>query len=187
MVQYPVVVGPKGESGRVRRYLTVVRPRAGKGRRMFEELVRRLPDREFFVVGGGRLDIPWERVAYLPSALNMHEVYAATRILLQPATNPEAFGRTVAEAAAHGIPSVVSNQGGLPEALGPGGIAVNDFENVNAWAEAIKRIESDYDKYAAQALEHSERFRSIGPLLDALAEQMNREGAVPAGARLHAA
>jgi hypothetical protein len=90
----------------------------------------------------------------------MAEVYRATRILLQPAVNVEAFGRTVAEAAAFGVPSVVSRQGGLPEALGPGGVAVEDFQNADAWVEAVERVERSYADYSRRALAHSRKFRN---------------------------
>ena len=168
LVQHPLVREPRGAGLRRRRYLTMIRPSPGKGQAVFERLVQLLPDREFLVVGGGEPDVALGHAAHLPAAPNMGEVYRATRILLQPAANPEAFGRTVAEAAAFGVPSVVSNQGGLPEALGPGGIAVDDFENAEAWVAAIEAVERDVDAYAAKALEHAKMFRSIDALLGAL-------------------
>ncbi|MFH1730718.1 MAG: glycosyltransferase family 9 protein [Planctomycetota bacterium] len=179
LVQYPLVAQPR-ESGSIRRrYITMIRPSASKGQRMFEQLVRLMPGREFLVVGALEVDVPWERVAYLPAAPNMGGVYRATRILLQPAVNAEAFGRTVAEAAAYGIPSVVSSQGGLPEALGPGGIAVDDFQNAEAWVEAIEQVEQNYDAYADAALEHAKKFLSVEALLGALrSADESRAGAI---------
>ena len=168
IVQYPPIRPPRRAGPMSRRYLTIVRPSPGKGQELFERLTRRLTDREFLVVGAATLDVPWDRVACLPVAANMDEVYRTTRILLQPAVNAEAFGRTVAEAAAFGVPSVVSNQGGLPEALGPGGLAIEDFENPEAWADAIGRVEKDYDRFSALAREHAKQFRSIDALLRAL-------------------
>ncbi len=182
VVQYPTVVPPRRIRRRRRRYLTVVRPMPGKGKALFEELVRRLPEQAFLVVGSvGALEVPWERVAHLPIALHPDEIYRPTRILLQPAVNVEAFGRTVAEAGAYRVPSVVSRQGGLPEALGAGGLAVTDFQNPDAWLDAIARVEADYDAFAIRAREHARRFRTIEPLLRAMDEVVRR---VPAlGAR----
>jgi len=182
LVQHPLVREPRGAGLRRRRYLTMIRPSPGKGQAVFERLVQLLPDREFLVVGGCEPDVALGHAAHLPAAPNMGQVYRATRILLQPTVNAEAFGRTVAEAAAHGVPSVVSNQGGLPEALGPGGIAVDDFENAGAWVTAIEAVERDVDAYAAKALEHAKTFRSIDTLLKALSAAA---GATPSVAALH--
>ena len=168
VVQYPVIPGPRQHGLSRRRYVTIIRPTPGKGRRLFEQLTRRLGGHEFLAVGGQPLDVPWERVAYLPVAVRMDEVYRATRILIHPAVDAEAFGRTVAEAASLGVPSVVSSQGGLPEALGPGGIAVDDYENPDAWVRAIGQLEADYEHYARRALQHSRKFRSVAALAQAL-------------------
>jgi len=177
VVQYPLVAEPSGEGVMRRRYITMIRPSPSKGQQVFEHLVRLMPGREFLVVGAREIDVPWKRVAYLPAAPNMGEVYRATRILLQPAVNAEAFGRTVAEAAAYGIPSAVSNQGGLPEALGRGGVAVDDFENPEAWVTAVEEIERNYGEYAGRAMEHAKKFRSVEALLGALQEAAEGRGA----------
>jgi len=168
IIQYPLIAGPTRPGVRVHRYLTAIRPAAGKGRKVFEQLVRLLDNREFLVVGGGKLDVPWERVAYLPAVVNMNEAYRSTRILLQPAADAECFGRNVAEVAAFGIPSVVSRQGALPEALGPGGLAVDEFEDPEEWVRAIQEVERNYPRYSKLALEHSKEFRSIDAVLGAL-------------------
>ena len=174
VVQYPLVEEPRSTGRMRRRYLTIISPSPATGQRLFEQLARRLDDRRFLVLGGGDLDLPWDRVAFLPTAVRMDEVYRATRILLRPAVRIEAFGRTVAEAAAFGVPAVVSRQGGLPEALGPGGVAVRDFQNPDAWVRAIDRVEQDYDEYARRALEHAKTFRSIAPILGAMARAEER-------------
>ena len=184
IVQYPLICGPRSPGTMRRRYLTVVRPGPGKGQRLFERLTRLLPGREFLAVGGGPLDVPWDRVAALPETGRMAEVYQATRILLQPAVDTQCFGSTVAEAAAFGVPSVVSAQGGLPEALGPGGVAVTEFQNPAAWAAAIAEVDAHYDEYAAAARKHADRFSSIDTLLDAI---RSAEGASSAPASRAAA
>jgi hypothetical protein len=171
LVQYPIVPEPHNPEAMRRRYLTIIHPSAAKGRRVFEQLVRLMPDRDFLVLGGCELDIPWSRVAYLPVAVRMDEVYRATRILLHPALSAESFSRTVAEAASFGVPSIASNLGGLPEALGPGGVAVDDFRNPSAWFHAIRRVQSDYNRYAALALEHSRRFRTADTLVETISRQ----------------
>jgi ADP-heptose:LPS heptosyltransferase/glycosyltransferase involved in cell wall biosynthesis len=177
IVQHPLI--PEAEPGGLRRhrYLTIIRPSPGQGQRVFEGLVRRLPRREFLVIGGGPLDAPYDAVRFLPSTPRMGPVYRATRILLQPAVNTEAFGRTVAEAAAYGVPSVVSRQGGLPEALGPGGVSVRSFEDADAWVAAIDEVERGYGRFAQAAAKHAARFRSTDAIRRAMQQAEGQPGA----------
>jgi hypothetical protein len=153
-VQYPTLP-PPGDC------LTLVRPSERKGLRVFRDLAAMLPARRFLVVDGEPLDPPAEHVVYQPETIEMGAVYRATRILLQPAFETEAFGRTVIEAASYGVPSVVSRQGGLPEALGPGGRTVERFDDADAWVEAIDAVEADYVRYALRAWLHARTFRSV--------------------------
>jgi len=55
---------------------------------------------------------------------DMGAVFGATKVLLVPSLWHEAGPRVAVEALALGIPSVGSNRGGLPEAVGPAGIVI---------------------------------------------------------------
>jgi glycosyltransferase involved in cell wall biosynthesis len=72
----------------------------------------------------------------------MRAAYARTRILMGPSIWPEPFGRIFVEAASNGIPSIASERGGIPEAVGKGGILIDDIFDVNRWVEALRQLAS---------------------------------------------
>jgi len=67
----------------------------------------------------------------------MDEVYRNTSLLFAPAMIPEPFGRVFVEAGLRGIPAVASNAGGIPEAVGEGGILLNMHVSAEQWRDAI--------------------------------------------------
>ncbi|TGV54195.1 glycosyltransferase, partial [Mesorhizobium sp. M2D.F.Ca.ET.160.01.1.1] len=68
---------------------------------------------------------------------DMKTVYGRTRILLAPSKWEEAWGRVASEAHCSGIPVVGSRRGGLPEAIGPGGVVLDYDATVGEWAAAV--------------------------------------------------
>ena len=78
----------------------------------------------------------------------MKAIYAETRILLAPSQWPEAWGRVVTEAHVSGIPAIVSNQGGLPEAVGDGGIIIPYDAPIDEWASALSKLWDDHNMYS---------------------------------------
>ncbi len=112
----------------------------------------------------------------------MRDIYARAKILLMPSQWEEAWGRVASEAQFSGIPVVASNRGGLPEAVGPGGILLDPDGPVDPWVNAIRQLWQDDRHYAAlsaAALAHSTRpdlnpDRQIETLL-AAAEQAIRQ------------
>lgn len=91
--------------------------------------------------------------------LDMRTIYRKTRILLVPSQVEEAWGRIVSEAQISGIPVLVSNRGGLPEAVGSGGLIIphDDLEN---WQENLWRVWGDdslWCKLSSRAKLHSDR------------------------------
>ena len=62
----------------------------------------------------------------------------ACGVLFGPAQLPEPFGRVFVEAALAGLPSVASRAGGIPEAVGEGGILLEPSAPPAAWAAAIQ-------------------------------------------------
>jgi glycosyltransferase involved in cell wall biosynthesis len=64
------------------------------------------------------------------------------------------------EAHFSGIPVIGSDVGGLPEAIGPGGIVIDRDQPVEAWIEALKRLWRDEKLYSVKsqaARVHSQR------------------------------
>jgi glycosyltransferase involved in cell wall biosynthesis len=78
---------------------------------------------------------------------NMKKVYGQAKIILAPSKCEEAWGRVASEAQFSGIPVVASNIGGLPEAVGPGGILLDPEGPAEVWADAVRRLWTDADFY----------------------------------------
>lgn len=92
--------------------------------------------------------------------MNMKDVYGRAKVLLVPSQLEEAWGRVATEAQFSGIPVVASNRGGLPEAVGPGGVLLDPDGPIEAWAAAIRQLWTDevyYRKLSAAARAHSNR------------------------------
>jgi glycosyltransferase involved in cell wall biosynthesis len=111
------------------------------------------------------------RLASLPNVTFMHRtsdmksVYAHARIVLAPSAWEEAWGRIASEAHISGIPVVGSDRGGLPEAIGPGGVVVPSDAPIESWVEAVRGLWSDDARHRAcsgAALAYAQR-----PELDA--------------------
>jgi glycosyltransferase involved in cell wall biosynthesis len=69
----------------------------------------------------------------------------------------------VIEAGARGVPSVVSRVGGLPEALGKGGLAVSRYRDVAAFEAALRRVLDGWEGYSRMAFENARRFAAGDP------------------------
>jgi hypothetical protein len=95
-----------------------------------------------------------------PAAKSTTALYGSTKVLLSPSRCYEAWGRVASEAQINGIPVLASNRGGLPEAVGPGGLCLDYDAPVSVWAEALRRIWTDkayYAQLSARALGHAAR------------------------------
>jgi glycosyltransferase involved in cell wall biosynthesis len=104
-------------------------------------------------------------VRWLPPTEDMRRVYRQARLLLAPSGvgHPEwieAWGRVATEAQVSGIPVLASNSGGLPEAVGPGGVVLDVAAPLGDWLAALARLWDDeacYARLAAAALQHAAR------------------------------
>ncbi len=111
-------------------------------------------------------------VSFLASQKDMRKVYGKCKLLLAPSLWEEAYGRVVTEAQFSGIPVVASNRGGLPEAVGPGGILIDPDGPVEEWVSAIRELWNNNEFYremsaAATAYAHRPEM-SYAFLLDAM-------------------
>jgi len=91
---------------------------------------------------------------------DMRNIYKRARIVLAPSQWQEAWGRIATEAQISGIPILGSNRGGLPEAIGDGGIVVPFDAPIEQWITALAAIWDDpetYLSYSQRALERSQR------------------------------
>ena len=106
------------------------------------------------------------RIASLPNVTlrrrtdNMKSVYSKAKIVLAPSMCEETWGRIVTEAHYTGIPVVASNVGGLPQAVGPGGVLLDSNGPIEPWIDAIRKLwhdEAYYGEISAAALAYSQR------------------------------
>jgi glycosyltransferase involved in cell wall biosynthesis len=152
--------------------VTFINPVAVKGVDLALQIARHCPRIPFaFVLGwplGLREKARLEReVARLPNVelrartTDMRTIYRDTRILLVPSQwEDETWGRVATEAQFSGIPVVASDRGGLPEAVGPGGIVLPHDAPACDWVDALAALWPGGARYAElseAALDHSRR------------------------------
>ena len=171
-VVYPTVNEKRYEtynSGRDR--VLFVKPQYVKGLPIFIQVARRMPDTRFLIAGKighqARTKLKGlDNVECMGWVKDMRAAYARTRVVLGPSIWPEPFGRIFIEAASNGIPSVASARGGIPEAVGKGGILVADIFDINRWVEALHQLEDPdvYTSYARNAHKNAKLFSSEASL-----------------------
>lgn len=152
---------PKGDA------ILFVNPIASKGAHLVGAIARRLPHRRFLIVRSrpdqsllAHVSMALPNVEWQASMTDMRPIYARTKLVLMPTIVEEGWGRTVSEAQISGIPAIVSDRGGLPDTVGPGGIVMPLAEPVDRWCQAIESLMSDESRYAGvarAALQHSQR------------------------------
>ncbi|HYM31125.1 MAG TPA: glycosyltransferase [Candidatus Cybelea sp.] len=154
-----------------RQSVVFVNPVPEKGVARAIRLAESRPDIEFEFVESWKLHSPYvdnlrAMLRLLPNVKlsapvsDMREVYGRAKVLLAPSRWAEAWGRVVSEAQVNGIPALVSDRGGLPEALGPGGLAVDEDAGDESWSNALARIwddPSEYQRLADAAFAHAAR------------------------------
>ena len=86
-----------------------------------------------------------------PPTRNMLPHYARARLLLAPSQWEEAWGRVATEAQVNAIPVLASNRGGLPEAVGNGGILLPAEAPHEAWLATLAALWDDPFAYARAA------------------------------------
>lgn len=164
--------------------VTMINPHPVKGLDTFLEIARRLPAVNFLLqeswkLDGTAFDALHRRLAGLPNVRfahrvsDMRSVYRQTRLLIAPSRWEEGFGMVALEAQSCGIPVIASRRGGLPEAVGDGGVLIDDFLNVDAWVHAIGMVLNDPVRYRAiseRALRHAAS-DTFAP--DALAQRLH--------------
>jgi glycosyltransferase involved in cell wall biosynthesis len=152
-------------------YVTFINPYSEKGFELAIRIAGRCPDIPFLFVESWKLDgeyrtqveqtiAPLKNVTLLNRTDDMKTIYGRTKILLAPSKWEEAWGRVASEAHCSGIPVLGSRRGGLPEAIGEGGVVLDYDAPLDEWVSALKRLWFDEEHYArlsAAALEYSKR------------------------------
>lgn len=170
-VIYPMIEPETYRVAPVGQNVTFINPHPSKGVEIALKAAAACPDIPFVFVRGWGLTPEQEahlqdslsrlpNVSLRPSTDDMRTVYRDARIVLAPSQWEEAFGRIAAEAQVSGIPVVASRVGGLPEAVGPGGILLDRDAPTEDWANAIRKLWSDDQAHAdlsRAALAHAAR------------------------------
>lgn len=138
-------------------HVTIIGVNPKKGVHLAIEMARRLPDIPFLFIRSwdGADPAILSEISSLPNATymepvsDMRKIYGQTRILLAPSTWIEAWGRVVIEAQLNGIPVIASNHGGLPESVSYGGINLPIDADLGEWAQTVKDIYCDEERYRA--------------------------------------
>lgn len=164
-------------------FFTAINPSVEKGvfflARLAEELAVRRPDIPLLFIesrGSGGLLVQaglaggfdlrrHESLMFAPAVAKPAEIFRGTRALLVPSVWAEPFGRVAAEALLNGVPPIVSDRGGLPEAANGGGFVLPlppsltletrtpvAAADVEPWLATITRLADDQEFYAAAAV-----------------------------------
>lgn len=149
-VVYPVpehqVADPRLEKGP---FVTFFNPLPHKGLHVAHTLVTSRASHRPFLFVEGFIDpethgISLSRSGNLVHARrspNVGTIYLMTRTLIVPSRWEEPFGRVALEAMVNRVPVIASRTGGLVESVGDGGVLIDDFTNVERWAEAIETMD----------------------------------------------
>ena len=193
------------------KYVTFINPSFEKGLGIFAKLAsyckEHLPEVRFLVVNsrgnfaenvqylhakGNKQNHPFnpkdfDNVDMTPGTNNMRSIYAVTKVLIAPSLWWESWGRVVTEAVYNNIPVLTSTSGGLPEASGGVGIAlqapehcVKDHlsipsdEEIALWGEALKRLlEEDFSAQLQKAQQNLSVDKGIDRVLQVLRPYIN--------------
>lgn len=142
----------------LRRNVTFVNPYVHKGLNVALGVAKACPDIPFTFVGNVPTDdgkggnpfaeaVSLPNVTLLPPQSDMRGIYGQAKILFAPSQWEEAYGRVASEAQVSGIPVLGSTQGGMPEAIGDGGILLPATAPIEQWCEALQRLWSDSTLY----------------------------------------
>lgn len=142
-----------------RKVVTMINPYPIKGGSLALEIAALCPDIPFVLVESWSLSpevraeieptiAALQNVTLMARTNDMKEVYGRTAVLLAPSQWEEAWGRIASEAHCSGIPVLGSNRGGLPEAIGPGGVILPHDAPASDWAAALRRMWDDPQEYA---------------------------------------
>lgn len=140
-----------------------------KGYRLFVELAASFSDIEFHVIGYLQKS-PGDVEQALPN-LVLHDwvpdpkcLLAKMDIVLVPSQCQEAFGRIAVEALQLGVCVLVSDVGGLPEAVFFQKELILPASNIEDWKQKLREIQSEFSAYINQnkiARENAEKFRLV--------------------------
>jgi glycosyltransferase involved in cell wall biosynthesis len=150
-------------------HITLINLDHNKGGHILRQIAAALPGRQFIgVVGsysepiaiGQHIHQP-TNVRVLPKTPDILGIYRQTRVLIMP-SKYESWGRTATEAMASGIPVISTGGPGLRENCGKAGIYIEDRDDIQAWVEAIRRLDNPAS-YKQKSAACKKRSRELDP------------------------
>lgn len=141
-----------GRMGSKDGYITLVNLTPNKGPDILYALAHQNPDLKFRGVLGG-YDFDKQDVRSLPNVdifehtKDVDRFYSEASIILMP-SKYESYGRVAVEGMARGIPVIVTGTPGLREAVGAGGLFVDDRDDLDVWQTRIETVFNKYDFYS---------------------------------------
>jgi glycosyltransferase involved in cell wall biosynthesis len=167
----PIVIPELYKVNSSRRNVTFVGPVPVKGLDIALDLAAHRPDIPFAFVESWPISKHFRytrnrQIRQVPNITlhkptqDMRSIYRNAKLVLVPSQWFEGWGRIVSEAQVSGIPILASNIGGLPEAVGPGGILLDPNAKVETWASALSQLwddTSEYEQRSYLALSHASR------------------------------
>ena len=152
-------------------FVTLINPYEEKGFELAVRIAGRCPEIPFLFVESWKLaDDHRARIEEIIAPLgnvrlesrtnDMKTVYGRTKILLAPSKWEEAWGRVASEAHCSGIPVIGSRRGGLPEAIGKGGVVLDYDAPLDVWVGAVRCLwddKAEYERLSEAAREFSHR------------------------------
>ena len=149
IVLHPILLPvPEKGSGHAT-YITLIGNKPKKGNDIFLTIAAGMPQEKFLLVGdlAGDHILP-QNVKHIPYTENINEVYAMTKLLLVPSVN-EPYCRVVAEAARHGIVSVVTDCPGIRELTGfENAVYIPNRKDVSNWIDEINKVLKYPEKFS---------------------------------------
>ncbi len=154
----PLIQPERYATESARETVAFVNPTGVKGLQIALHLARKRPGVSFEFVESWPLDrSDWSALksatADLPNirllrrTADMRAIYSRARLLLVPSQWEEPWGRVAGEAHLSGIPVLASRIGGLPEAVGPGGVLVSPHDSPETWEREFAALWDDPDAY----------------------------------------
>ncbi len=171
-VVYPLVQPDSYCLDSSREKILFINPSLPKGVEVFFRVAERLPHLAFRVAESWNLNGAWrdyclqradrlENVEWMSPTRDPAVLYGSARLLIMPSVWEESFGRSVVEAQHSGIPVVASDRGGLPEAVGEGGICLPADSDVDTWVRTVEKLCADPALYAELSTKALANARSV--------------------------
>ncbi len=171
----PTIDPAKYTTRTTRECVTFINVYPEKGFEKAVEIARACPDVPFQFCESWRLDEahlarvkaildPLPNVTLRRRTDDMTTVYGRTAILLAPSKWEEAWGRVASEAQCSAIPVLGSTRGGLPEAIGDGGLTLAYDAPLADWFAALRRMWDEAPAY--EALSEAARRHAARPQMD---------------------